>query len=230
MDSCVYKCSGPADSEKTKKIATTYTPDVAESNIYSIAKRIRELYREQPVYKRETLIRSINVRRSYPLEHVFQALSRFLQNGSEWLVDRYGRQGRLSNRGEYYSFQPMEIGDEGASTFERSHPVDYKRERIVFERNSGAKSNDRRRKSNTDASEAAFGTSEAAFGSSEAAFGTSEAAFGTSEAAFGTSEAAFGSSEADTRESDTSEFGTRESDYGGTPEKNPIDVYQQRID
>jgi len=134
MDTCAYKCSQTSlESEKVSESAATYTPDVAETNIRAIAKRIRELYREHPVYKREPLIRAIGVRKSYPLEHIFQALSRFTQNGNEWLVDRYGRMGRLTNRGEYYSFQPMEIGDEGASTFERSHPVNYKRERLTLE-------------------------------------------------------------------------------------------------
>ena len=132
MDTCEYKCSDKGQSEKGQIVAT-YTPDVAETNIQSISKRIRQLYREHTVYKRDQLIRAISIRSTYPIEHVFQALSKFLRNGSEWLVDKYGRMGRLTNRGEYYSFQPMEIGDESATTFERTVPVEYKRERITLE-------------------------------------------------------------------------------------------------
>ena len=141
MDTCEYTCrtrdpEGTVDSSRNPvppEIATTYTPDMAESNIYAVSKRIRDLYREQHVYKRDQLIRAINIRRTYPIEHVFQALSKFIENRNDLLVDKYGRTGYLVNRGEYYAFQPVEIGDESASTFDRSVPVDYKREKATLE-------------------------------------------------------------------------------------------------
>jgi len=132
MDTCEYTCLNRIDPQPST-IMSTYTPDMAESNIYAVSKRIRDLYREQHVYKRDQLIRSINIRRTYPIEHVFQALSKFIENRNDLLVDKYGRTGYLVNRGEYYAFQPVEIGDESASTFDRNVPVDYKREKAILD-------------------------------------------------------------------------------------------------
>ena len=135
MDTCEVSCRAPetSASASSARITATYTPDIVESNESIIAKRIRDLYREHHVYKRGALIRSINLRRVYPIEHIFQTLSKFLQNTHEWLVDKYGRNGYLVNHGEYYVFQPVEIGDERASVFERAVPVDYKRESVSLE-------------------------------------------------------------------------------------------------
>jgi hypothetical protein len=57
----------------------------------------------------------------------------FIQNKQDYLTDKYGRIGYLENRGEYYVFQPIEISDEKASIFERSVPVNYKRDHLTLE-------------------------------------------------------------------------------------------------
>jgi hypothetical protein len=49
-----------------------------------------------------------------------------VNNKNEYLIDKYGRRGHLTNVGNVYAFQPTEITDERASIFERSVPVDYK--------------------------------------------------------------------------------------------------------
>jgi hypothetical protein len=48
-------------------------------------------------------------------------------------VDKYGRNGRLINIGDYYLFQPIELKDKNISIFERSVPLDYKHDMINFE-------------------------------------------------------------------------------------------------
>jgi hypothetical protein len=47
-------------------------------------------------------------------------------------VDKYGRNGKLVNIGEYYLFQPIELNDKQVSIFDRSVPIDYKHEMIDF--------------------------------------------------------------------------------------------------
>ena len=139
MDTCEYTCRNytSENGENSKEnesntlinntITTTYSTKFAESNIYAISKRIRDLFREQSVYKRDQLITSINIRKKYPLEHIFYALSVFIENEYEYLVDKYERNGHLVNNGEYYAFQPIEISDDQTTTFERSVPVQYAR-------------------------------------------------------------------------------------------------------
>ena len=132
MDTCEYTCrnSTPEKNNTTSAdnaITATYSTKFAESNIYAISKRIRDLFREQLVYKRDQLIAAINIRKKYPLEHIFYALSMFIEDQHEYLVDKYERNGHLVNNGEYYSFQPIEISDEQTSMFERSVPVQYAR-------------------------------------------------------------------------------------------------------
>jgi len=134
MDTCEYTCRNytpetnpDENTANAKMITATYSTKFAESNIHAITKRIRDLFREQFVYKRDQLIASINIRKKYPLEHIFYALSIFIENEYEYLVDKYERNGRLVNNGEYYAFQPIEISDEQTTIFERSVPVQYAR-------------------------------------------------------------------------------------------------------
>jgi len=99
-----------------------------QNNIQNIEQRIRELFREQTIYKREHLIAMINIRKKYPIEHIFYVITQL-----DDLVDPYGRVGCLINKGKYYAFQPKEIADENISVFERSRPIDYKRDRLSME-------------------------------------------------------------------------------------------------
>lgn len=137
MDTCEYTChnytANNDDSQKNATITTTYSTKFAESNLYAISKRIRDLFREQSVYKRNQLIASINIRKKYPIEHIFYTLSIFIENKHEYLVDKYERNGRLVNNGEYYAFQPIEITDEQTTTIERNVPLQYSRTGINLE-------------------------------------------------------------------------------------------------
>ena len=68
--------------------------------------------------------------KQYPIEQIYYALTYLINNKNEFIYDKYGRIGNLVNKGEYYLFQPIEITDENASIFERTVPVDYKRNSI----------------------------------------------------------------------------------------------------
>ena len=133
MDTCDYVCSPTKEIAETDIRKTTYSESFAQSNVHAVSKRIRDLFRENHVYKRGQLIRAIQIRKTYPIEHIYYALSLFIQNKHDYLVDKYDRIGYLENRGEYYVFQPIEITDEKSSIFERSVPVYYKRDHITLE-------------------------------------------------------------------------------------------------
>jgi len=133
MDNCNFVCSPNATIGEGDVVRDTYNDDFVKTNYSVIVKHIRNLFKERFFYTRDNLIASINIVKVYPIEQIDYALTRFIDNRSEYLLDKYGRTGYLTNRGDYYVFQPSEVTDEYASIFERSVPVDFKRERLVLE-------------------------------------------------------------------------------------------------
>ena len=133
MDNCEYTCSRPIDIDSVSVNDTTYNEGFIKMNYNEIIKRIRELFKEEHFFTRDTLFRSINIRKEYPKEEIDFALTRFIENKHDYLIDQYGRQGYLINKGDVYAFQPIEMNDENASIYERTVPVDYKRDAIEIE-------------------------------------------------------------------------------------------------
>jgi len=127
MDTCDFKCNPTATIYPNDVIQDTYDTRLVQSNHQRIMDRIRDLFRDKVFYKRIPLINAINIVKQYPIEQIYSALTAFIKNKNEYLVDKYGRRGNLINRGDVYSFQPIEINDESISIFERTVPIDYKR-------------------------------------------------------------------------------------------------------
>jgi hypothetical protein len=133
MESCEFSCS-PARALEPGNVRTElYQSEFIKMNTDSIAKKIKNLFKERHVYTRKQLVGAINVVRQHPLEQIFFALSSLIGNRTERLVDRYGRTGTLENRGEYYVFQPAEITDANASVHDRSVPVPFRRKALTFD-------------------------------------------------------------------------------------------------
>jgi len=132
MEDCAFKCN--PHEPKRPIIEDTYSTQYADGNNGRLMQRIRQLYRDerngQHFYNLTELIDSINVTKQYPIYQIYAALTAFTNNKNEYLVDKYGRRGNLVNRGDIYAFQPIEINDETITVFERSVPVDYKRQTI----------------------------------------------------------------------------------------------------
>ena len=123
MEDCAFQCKAKPIRGVIKN---TYDENFVKNNSVVIMKKIRDLFMERVVYRRDHLKNAINFIKKYPDEHIYYALTRFVNNKSEVLIDKYGRSGHLISRGEYYAFQPNEITDERISVFERTTPVDYK--------------------------------------------------------------------------------------------------------
>jgi hypothetical protein len=146
MDNCEYMCKPMEDIQPKQVRYETYHSDFLKSNQIRIMERIRELFKDQSFYKRESILQAVNVSKIYPVEEIYQVLSIFIRD-KELLVDRYGRKGYLIDKYEkipnekgdqelgqaYYAFQPFEITDTNASIFERSVPVEYKNTAISLE-------------------------------------------------------------------------------------------------
>jgi hypothetical protein len=130
MEDCVFKC---AVRETYPINKATYDEPFVKNNSVMIMNKIRDLFLERSVYKREHLIDALNLVKKYPIQHIYYALTRFINSKNETITDKYGRIGYLISRGEYYAFQPNEIMDESLSVFERSVPVDYKPTSLLLE-------------------------------------------------------------------------------------------------
>jgi len=133
MDNCSFKCSSNATIKDSDINKTTYNNEFLSMNYSTITKRIRDLFKEHFIYKREQLINSINIIKEYPIEQIDYVLTRFVDNKNEYLLDKYSRKGYLINKENYYVFQPIEITDEEASLYERSVPVEYKKDSLELE-------------------------------------------------------------------------------------------------
>ena len=136
MDTCEFKCysNGKNDIPTITDLQkSTYSMDFANMNNERIMTRIRQLFRDRSYYKREELINSINIVKTYPLEQIYYTLSYMIKTPNEIILDKYNRLGSLTNKDEYYLFQPLEITDENASIYERTVPVDYKQTALSVE-------------------------------------------------------------------------------------------------
>jgi hypothetical protein len=137
---CEYRCaksssSSGSGSDSTKKITDdSYSHPFIAMNADRIMQRVRDLFREQHFYKRQTMMKHLA---GHPREQVDVALTRILNDAREQLIDKYGRTGRMINVGEYYLFQPSEITDPRIDTHDRSAPLQFKRDHISFPLNDG---------------------------------------------------------------------------------------------
>ena len=133
MAKCDYSCRPNAVIDDKNLNMDTYNETFMMNNSEKILQRIRMLMKESYFYIKQNLINSINIPKEYPRTQIFAALTQLIENNNEFIVDKYGRNGRLINIGEYYLFQPIELRDNNISIFERTVPIDYKHKMINFE-------------------------------------------------------------------------------------------------
>ena len=134
MAKCDYSCRYDKSIDESRlKNEDTYNENFIMNNSEKILQRIRMLMKESFFYIKDNLIASINTPKEYPRTQIFAALTKLIDDNTEFIVDKYGRNGRLINIGDYYLFQPIELQDPNISIFDRSVPIDYKHEMINFE-------------------------------------------------------------------------------------------------
>lgn len=129
--SCSYECNS-ASQDITDVDTTTYNETFILMNIDKILQRIRLLFKEYYIFTRQSLIAMITQIKSFPLEQIYSALNYLITEKNEYITDMLGRLGHLVNVGDYYMFQPIELGTKPITRFERVVPIDYKRKNIVF--------------------------------------------------------------------------------------------------
>ena len=127
---CSYTCNPEAEIKEVD--TTTYNENFIIMNMDKILQRIRLLFKEYYIFDRKSLIAMITQIKSFPLEQIYTALNYLITEKNEYITDMLGRLGRLVNIGDFYMFQPIELGSTPITRFERVVPLDYKRRKIVF--------------------------------------------------------------------------------------------------
>jgi superfamily II DNA or RNA helicase len=133
MAECNYDCRPDKKFQEDELNQDTYNENFIIMNSEKILQKIRMLFKEGFFYKKDVLIKSIQIPKEYPYVQIFSALTQLIEDENEFIIDKYSRNGRLINIGEYYLFQPVELRDNNASIFDRSVPIDYKHDMIKFE-------------------------------------------------------------------------------------------------
>ena len=133
MATCNYNCRPDEEIDESKLNEDTYDESFIVMNSEKILQRIRMLFKETFFYKKDLILKLIRTPKEYPYVQIFSALTQLIEDENEFIVDKYGRNGRLINIGEYYLFQPVELRDKNLSIYDRSVPLDFKHSMINFE-------------------------------------------------------------------------------------------------
>lgn len=133
MASCNYSCRPNKEINEDDLNEDTYNESFIIMNSEKIIQRIRMLMKESFFYKKDVLINAIQTPKKYPYVQIYSALSYLIDDSNEFIVDKYGRNGRLVNIDNYYLFQPIELKDKNVSIFDRVVPIDYKHNMIQFD-------------------------------------------------------------------------------------------------
>ena len=128
---CEYSCN-PNSKIKGKITSDTYTEGFIIMNIEKILQRIRTLFKEHYIYEKEDLIKRINAIKHYSNEQINMALNVLIMDKKEYINDMLGRSGRLTNIGEYYLFQPIDIQNKHITHLERKRPLDFKLHKLTL--------------------------------------------------------------------------------------------------
>ena len=132
METCNYDCKPSKEIDEDNLNEDTYNENFITVNSDKILQKIRLLMKESFFYKKDVLFQLIQTPKKYPLVQIYSALTQLIDDNSEFIIDKYGRNGRLVNIEEYYLFQPIELKDKNISIFERSVPIDFKHKNINF--------------------------------------------------------------------------------------------------
>jgi len=136
MESCDYKCYPEitdVNEALTKTNEDTYNEPFIMMNLDRILQKIRMLMKERFFYKKNELLRLINIPKPYPLVQIYAALTQLIEDSSEFIMDKYGRNGYLINIDDYYLFQPSELNYQNISIFDRSAPIDFKHKGVQLD-------------------------------------------------------------------------------------------------
>lgn len=134
MENCEYKCIPELKNKNDADFeVNTHTYDEHFiKDVENLKRSIKRLFANHYFYKKKDLLKILTSQHRSSIEQIYFALNALMNSESEFLVDMYGRSGSLVNIGSYYFFQPNELEHIHSSLFEKSRPMDYKREKLML--------------------------------------------------------------------------------------------------
>ena len=133
MSECMYECKPNIKTENIN--VDTYDKSFVEFDNDKIIKRIKLIFKDHYFINKSDLIKHVQTTHNYPIEHIYSALDYLINDKNEYILDRFGIQGRLINIDKYYIFQPNNIQNEDISIYERSNIPSYKTKSFTIENN-----------------------------------------------------------------------------------------------
>lgn len=130
---CEFKCLPDISIEDSIENTDTYNESFMLINSDKIIQKIKMLMKMRYFYKKNDLLKLINIPKKYPTSQIYAALTQIINDNTEYITDKYGRTGYLINIGEYYLFQPSELNYKNISIYDRSVPIDSKHSMINFQ-------------------------------------------------------------------------------------------------
>ena len=132
MERCSYTCYPDKNLDELEINDYTYNEAFIITNNEKIIQRIKQLMREEFFYNKIDLLKLISIKRNYPIDQIYSALTQLIEDNSELILDKYGRLGNLINIGDLYLFQPNDITNNRISLYDRSVPIEYKHANLKF--------------------------------------------------------------------------------------------------
>ena len=132
-----YECDWQPTNEFLKHMninTDTYNIRFAQSDIQSVIKYIKLLYRYNIIFDMDTIMNF--VKRYMPTiekNFVYKALDTILKSDKEIIYDKYNRKGKLIYRGNYYVFQPLELDYDRLPVYYRAEPLTFKTKSILVD-------------------------------------------------------------------------------------------------
>jgi hypothetical protein len=133
MEDCEFKCY-PEDADKKIKNEMKdelYGKEQISINSKGIVAKLKNIFKQETAYHFDT-IESMESFKNATKEELYYALTQLI-DGPETIVDKYGRQGKLVNRANYYMFKPVEVTNPNISLYESKIPVKTMSEYVQYE-------------------------------------------------------------------------------------------------
>jgi hypothetical protein len=129
FDKCNFQCNSVNIGEIEKH---TFNDTFLNINNDIITTKIKELFKDQYLYRKSELIKKIRTTKQYEKEEINAAINSMIDN-NDYLVDKLNRIGKLKNIDEYYLFHPIDINETMALTnYKMRQPAPHKLKKNVI--------------------------------------------------------------------------------------------------
>ena len=110
MDKCEY-------TTKTAPTAPSSSGSYGvRQSVAFLLPRIKALFRQHTFLTRDELLFEMSRERPVPIEQIYAALNTLINDTSQYVIDRFGRVGRVVSFETSYFFQPSDLTDPRASS------------------------------------------------------------------------------------------------------------------